>query len=456
MKSSFVILLLALGLCYGQKKGTQTQELHLDMPISNCESGSCSTQATKITIDSNWRWTHDISSATNCYTGNEWSSQFCPDSDTCTANCAIDGVDQNTWTGTYGITAGGGSVTLKFVTHGPYSTNIGSRLYLLESDSAYRMFHLKNREFSIDVDSSNLPCGLNGAMYFVEMDQDGGLSEYPTNEAGAAYGTGYCDAQCPHDMKFIAGKANCDEWVPSADDPNSGTGKYGICCPEMDIWEANSQAQSFTSHPCNVDGYTPCTGTDCGDNGADRYSGVCDKDGCDFAAYRNGVHDFYGPGMTVDSSKKVTLVTQFITSDGTDNGDLVEVRRIFIQDGQTIQNTAVNFPGVTAYDSITEEYCHEIKSFFGDFDDHSAKGGLKAMGDSLGRGHVLVMSLWDDHYAHMLWLDSSYPTTGDLNAPGVLRGPCPTTGGVPSELENQYADASVTFSNIKIGPIQTY
>jgi hypothetical protein len=49
-------------------------------------------------------------------------------------------------------------------------------------------------------------CGINGALYFVKMDADGGLAKYPTNKAGAPYGTGYCDAQCPRDLKFIAGK----------------------------------------------------------------------------------------------------------------------------------------------------------------------------------------------------------------------------------------------------------
>ena len=28
---------------------------------------------------------------------------------------------------------------------------------------------------------------------------------------------------------------------------------------------------------------------------------------------------------------------------------------------------------------------------------------------SLDRGHVLVMSLWDDYSVNMLWLDSDYP-----------------------------------------------
>lgn len=73
-------------------------------------------------------------------------------------------------------------------------------------DEEYEMFHLKNREFTFDVDVSNLPCGLNGALYFVEMDEDGGLSEYDGNKAGAKYGTGYCDAQCPQDIKFINGE----------------------------------------------------------------------------------------------------------------------------------------------------------------------------------------------------------------------------------------------------------
>lgn len=37
------------------------------------------------------------------------------------------------------------------------------------------------------------------------QDRDGGMSEYENNKAGAKYGTGYCDAQCPQDIKFING-----------------------------------------------------------------------------------------------------------------------------------------------------------------------------------------------------------------------------------------------------------
>ena len=55
-------------------------------------------------------------------------------------------------------------------------------------------------------------------------------------------------------MKWIYGEANCDDWVPSVDNVNTGTGKFGTCCAEFDVWEANMYAQAFTSHPCDIDG----------------------------------------------------------------------------------------------------------------------------------------------------------------------------------------------------------
>lgn len=55
------------------------------------------------------------------------------------------------------------------------------------------MFKFKNQEFTFDVDMSNLPCGLDGAIYLVEMATDGSMYEYTGNKAGARYGTGYCD-----------------------------------------------------------------------------------------------------------------------------------------------------------------------------------------------------------------------------------------------------------------------
>ena len=328
-------------------------------------------------------------------------------------------------------------------------------MYLMEDNQDYRMFKLKNREFTFDVDVSKLPCGLNGALYFVEMEKDGGKKHFSGNQVGAQYGTGYCDAQCPKDVKFINGEANCEEWKTSPTDPNSGTGKYGTCCMEFDVWEANKETNAYTSHPCTVDEQTRCEGDSCGGDGDKRYTGTCDMDGCDFNPFRMGVEDFYGPGKTIDTNKPFTVVTQFITEDGTDNGDLKDIKRLYIQNGQVHEMPQTNIPGLEKYNSLTDEHCDAQKKVFGETNDHKSKGGIKKMGEALGRGMVLVLSLWDDHKAHMLWLDSDYPTTQSASDPGVHRGPCSTDSGKPEEMESRYPNSSVRFSNIKFGAIDS-
>ncbi|KAF2710387.1 glycoside hydrolase family 7 protein [Pleomassaria siparia CBS 279.74] len=433
-----------------QQVGTLTTETHPALPIQSCSAaGTCSSLSTSVTLDANWRWLHSTSSSTNCYTGNAFDATYCPDGATCASNCALDGAD---YPGTYGVTAAGNALTLKFVTNGPYSKNIGSRTYLMASDSKYQMFKLLNKEFSFDVDVSNLPCGLNGALYLIEMDEDGGTGRFPTNKAGAKYGTGYCDTQCPHDIKFINGEANVDGWTGSPTDVNSGTGKYGSCCHEMDLWEANSISAAYTPHVCSVDGQVRCEGTDCGD-GDLRYSGICDKDGCDFNSYRMGNKTFYGPGLTVDTKKKFTVVTQFVTSTGTDSGTLSEIRRLYVQDGVVIQNSVSEIPGVTESSSISDDFCTEQKTVFNDNNQFSKLGGLAAMGGAIGRGMVLALSVWDDHSANMLWLDSTYPTTASSDTLGAARGTCATTSGDPADVEANSPDSSVIYSNIKFGAI---
>lgn len=85
------------------------------------------------------------------------------------------------------------------------------------------MFNLIGNEFTFDVDLSQLPCGLNGALYFVSMPAKG------QGTPGAKYGTGYCDAQCARDLKYIDGQANAEGWQGSSSDPNAGVGKKGAC-----------------------------------------------------------------------------------------------------------------------------------------------------------------------------------------------------------------------------------
>lgn len=79
---------------------------------------------------------------------------------------------------------------------------------------------MKNKEFTYTVDDPNYDCCLNGALYLVQKDADGGKEKY--GNAGAQMGLGYRDAQCPHDLKFINGKANMEDWVPGETDKNAG------------------------------------------------------------------------------------------------------------------------------------------------------------------------------------------------------------------------------------------
>merc|ERR1711910_230868 len=183
-----LILLAILPIVLGQQIGHQKEESHLPFKLFKCNDPLCSSsnyEKMSLVLDSNWRWLHKMDDYVNCYEGNSWDSSYCPDPVSCAQNCGLDGIPPEDWSGTYGISqTGDKDVTLKLVTHGEYSS---------------------------DVDVSNMDCGLNGALYLVEMDADGGLS-YSGNSAGAEYGTGYCDAQCPHDIKFINGEANMLDW----------------------------------------------------------------------------------------------------------------------------------------------------------------------------------------------------------------------------------------------------
>ena len=289
------------------------------------------------------------------------------------------------------------------------------------------------------------------------MDQDGGKSKYPTNEAGAALGTGYCDAQCPHDMKWISGEANIIGWNASKKSADKGTGKYGTCCAELDIWEANKISTQMTVHGCSTQGPYRCDGIECGDNDkGERFKGVCDKDGCDYNPYRVGSTSFYGPGsnFALDTTKPMTVVTQFITDDGTDTGSLVEMKRFYIQDGKRIENPAVSYGSFT---SLTDNMCTTQKKLFGDTDDFTPKGGMKGMGEAMGRGMTLVLSLWDDDEVGMIWLDATDPApkAGEKPKKGAPRGTCSQDSGKPSIVEKDHPHASVVYSNIRYGEINS-
>ncbi|KAG8841503.1 Exoglucanase 1 [Tulasnella sp. 330] len=436
LKSTALLSASLLAIVNGQGIGTNLAETHPSLSWSKCTtSGGCVSTAGSVVLDANWRWVHNAA-FTNCYTGNTWDKTICPDPTTCASNCQLDGA---AYSSTYGITTSGNALTLNFVT----GSNVGSRVYLMASNTAYQMFKVINQEFTFTVDLSTLPCGLNGALYFSEMAADGGSAAHPTNKAGAQYGTGYCDSQCPHDIKFINGAANMLNWTSTS--TNSGTGMYGSCCSEMDIWEANSVSAAYTPHPCSSTGLLECSGSTC--------TSTCDQAGCDFNSYRWGDLNYYGPGMTVDTTKPFTVVTQFISSTGTASGTLSEIRRLYIQNGVTIQNSVTNIPGLTTYNSVSDAFCKAQKAATGDTDTFETLGGMAGMGSAMARGMVLVLSIWDDYAVDMLWLDSDYPTTASATAPGVARGTCATSSGKPATVEAAGGNVHVIYSDIRFGDI---
>lgn len=205
-------------------------------------------------------------------------------------------------------------------------------------------------------------------------------------------------------------------------------------------------ATAFTAHPCNIDeGLLRCEGDDC--------NKVCDMGGCDLNAYRNGNKDHYGPGSqySLDTTKPFTVVTQFLTSDGTDSGTLSEIRRFYVQDGKEIPEATTKIAGLDNYDSLTDANCQAQKSAFGETNDFASHGGMAGMSAAMSRGMVLVMSIWDDGAANMLWLDSVYPA-GATGA-GAERGPCASDSGVPADVEKTGKDSYVGFTNLKFGAI---
>ena len=131
--------------------------------------------------------------------------------------------------------------------------------------------------------------------------------------------------------------SSVDGWIPT---PNFPIGNHGSCCAEMYIWEANSRSAAHAPHRCSITGVSRCDGVACGGNGeGQHYEGVCDKDAPDFNPWRMGDHTLYGrhAGFIVDSTLPFTVVTQFVTNDGTDTNDLVDIGRSCVQNGNINQ-----------------------------------------------------------------------------------------------------------------------
>lgn len=85
-------------------------------------------------MDANWRWYHEKVGYANCFDNDAWVTKDCPDPESCIKNCSIEGIEESEWKATYGVKSEGDTLDLGFLTKGQYSTNVGSRTYMMDSD----------------------------------------------------------------------------------------------------------------------------------------------------------------------------------------------------------------------------------------------------------------------------------------------------------------------------------
>lgn len=406
--------LALLPLIAAQQIGT-IPEVHPQLTTYHCtRRNGCVQQNTSIVLDAATHRIHKAGTNTSCTNASGLDRSICPDKATCSQNCVIEGISDYR---KYGVQTSGSRITLRQYLRDATTNqtrSVSPRVYLLAEDGeSYHTPSLLNQEFAFDVDVSTLVCGMNGALYFSDMLPSGGRSAL--NPAGATYGTGYCDAQC-YSTPWINGEANI--------------AGHGSCCNEMDIWEANARATGYTPHTCNTTGLYECRGAECGDQG------VCDKPGCGFNPYALGARSFYGHDLTVDTTRPFTVVTQFLTKANTSTSALSEIRRLYIQSGGVIQNARVHVDEQgKEIDSLTDSFCTDSAASF------TRLGGMKQMGEALGRGMTLAFSIWNDPGSFMQWLDG-----GDA-------GPCNAAEGDPKLIEKLYPETRVTFANVRWGDI---
>ena len=64
-----------------------------------------------------------------------------------------------------------------------------------------------------------------------------------------------------------------------------------------------------------------------------------------------------------------------------------------MQGGKIVQNSVANIAGVGPVNSITDSFCNQQKMAFGGTNSFKKLGGMATMGDAIGRGMVLALSV---------------------------------------------------------------
>jgi len=181
---------LLMGAANGQALGTG-KEVHPKVTTYRCtKKGGCKAETNYIVLDSLAHPVHQLTNSADCGGwGQKPNATACPTKEDCAKNCVVEGIPDYSQ---YGVTTSGADLRMQLKLGDKV---VSPRVYLLDStEKRYEMMTFVGGEFTFDVDSKKLPCGMNSALYLSEMHPTGAQSEL--NPGGAYYGTGYCDAQC--------------------------------------------------------------------------------------------------------------------------------------------------------------------------------------------------------------------------------------------------------------------
>jgi len=92
--------------------------------------------------------------------------------------------------------------------------------------------------------------------------------------------------------------------------------------------------------------------------------------------------------MTVDTSRKFTVVSQFRDD---------KLTMFFVQDGKKIEMPPPKWDGIPQDSGdLTPEFCSAAPAVFGDRDRFEEVGGFPQLNAALRIPMVLAMSIWDD------------------------------------------------------------
>ncbi|KAK6839969.1 glycoside hydrolase family 7 protein [Apiospora arundinis] len=377
------LLLSSLGTTQAQRVGTAIPEVHPKLPTQKCtKAGGCVTQATSIVADALMHPFHVVGDMSkSCNPNPRGKEEWLMDKSICpdAATCAKTCEFEGADYEAMGVTTNGSALNLRLFM--PNKTGgydrASARIYLLAEDEM-NYEPVRLLDQEFTFDVDMSLLGCGLNGALYLDEMDMSGNRGEFNPAGAQYGTGYCDAQC-YNKTMINAQPNLN---------NSGA-----CCHEMDIWEANGLATAMTPHTCAKPGPFLCTGDECGQQ-----------------AFRDH-HPDNTSGTATNGAGKV----------------LSEIRRVYLQDGKTVSE---------AKNTITAEFCtSNNKTSF------DRLGGMRAAGEALDRGMVLIFSLWNDEKTYMNWLDSG------------SAGPCGPTDGTPEKILAANPNVSVTFSNLRWGDI---